>query len=271
MAVEGFILDRRATQRSGDTIEWYEQKLGRLVKDLGDPAVGVITPRMLREWLVGLPVSAHTLHGYYRALRALFGWLEVEEDLPNPIKKVKAPKVPKQVKERLGAEDVRLLLNACKSLRDRALVILLYHTGIRAAEVRGLKVADLHLKEGYLVVLGKGNKQRQVPVSGQAASAIWKWLASSKRPESPWVFPTRAGTQMSYATLRDITRRLEERTGIHCNPHKFRRSFATQYAGEGNLFALQKIGGWESLEMVRHYANLNPEQVKKDYRRTMGE
>lgn len=277
LVAQGWLADLRYRGRSPQTLRWYEDKLHHILPHWQGVDVESITPPQIREFLLSLPGGDETVHGYYRALRALHRWGAREWDLPNPMAKVRAPKVERKLQPRLSTQELSLLEAACGrdklGIRNRAIVILLMDTGIRATELLKLKVDDFDSKSGWIVIeRGKGGKGRVVPLSGRAVKAVIRWIGVRGKPLTPALFLrlTRGDAPLSYPALRQMLDRLEEKTGVKCNPHKFRHTFASRYAGRGNLLALQKILGHTSLEMVRRYAELDMGQVTEDYRRTMG-
>ncbi|MCX6022160.1 MAG: tyrosine-type recombinase/integrase [Chloroflexi bacterium] len=276
LAVDGWVTDLKYRRRSPRTLQSYQDHIGRAIRDWGDPDLGAVSPGQIRAWLSELPVGDATRHGYFRVLRAFWFWVAQEWDLPNTMLKVKSPAMPKVVKEKLTAEDESKLLKACgrdlEGVRNKAIVCLLLDTGIRAQELIDLQLQDVHPKDGWLLIRkGKGGKGRQVPISARASKELWRWIGKREsRDQALFTTVREPKKALAFQGLRAVLDRLEEATGVKCNPHKFRHTFATKYAGRGNLFSLQKILGHTSLEMVRRYADLNFDQVDEDYRRVMG-
>lgn len=265
-AWQGYLLELRARRSSPATVKWYENRLRRAGEALGDPDIRSVTTAILRKYFANLDATAQTAHGYFRALRALFRWLEVEGELEvSPVKKVRAPKVPTTIKPRYTDTEIKTLVAVC-GLRDRALLLVLADSGVRASEALGLDVRDLHLDSGWVLVRGKGSKEREVPISDRAAKALWRWLAHREEKVAP-VFTGPGGRRLSYEGLRDVMRRLSAKTGIEVGAHKFRHTFASRVGGKINPFALQKVLGHSSLAMTRHYTQLGFDDVQEEYKR----
>jgi site-specific recombinase XerD len=176
---------------------------------------------------------------------------------------------------RTTQRDLKLLLQACdrnkayrrpgkrecentrtSSLRDRAIVILLVDTGIRASELCGLTLRDVDFKSHRISVMGKGRKERHVPISPRCEQAVWRYLATreDKRPAAP-VFATSSGNPLDRFSLHGLLELAGRRVGVgDVHPHRFRHTFAITFLRNGgNVFALQRILGHESSTMVNKY------------------
>ena len=156
------------------TIEWYAMILARSSRALGPtrPVEGLTGPE-LRAFLLELrstlaPVS---VAGYVRTLKAFGNWLAAEELSPAPaLRALRKPKVPEKLVEPIGDDAMRRLL-AAADVRDRAILLLLLDTGLRVSEAAGIRLGDLR-PDGTLKVMGKGSRERIVPVGGTARKAI---------------------------------------------------------------------------------------------------
>jgi len=155
--------------------------------------------------------------------------------------------------------------------RDRAMLELLYSSGIRARELVGLDVRDVDLDGGTALVFGKGAKQRVVPI-GRTALRLLESYLKGVRPflarEGPddALFLNRRGNRLSYENLLRVVHRHAERIGVDMSvtPHTFRRSCATEMIrGGANLYHVKDLLGHESLDTLRHYAKLNVDDLKR--------
>lgn len=298
----GYRLHCIAEAKSPRTVTWYEQKL-RIFRDyltrqfqVTDPAA--VTADHIRRFLAHMrddvrvcdvnpcqpsatqPLSPHTVQGYYRSIHAFFSWLKREECIEkDPVANIRRPKVPETLVPTFSAGQIRNLLATSRKkrrtdFRDYAILLLLLDTGVRLAELTRLQEANLHLEEGYIQVLGKGNKERKVPLGVKVRKVLWQYLARYRpepvHPRIANVFLNQNGTPMTPGGVyRMIARRGKEAgvTGVRCSPHTFRHTFAVSYLRNGgDVFSLQKILGHTSLIVTRMYCQLNDEDVQASHR-----
>ena len=150
---------------------------------------------------------------------------------------------------------------------------MLYSTGIRVSELLGLNVRDVDLDNATAVVLGKGNKQRVVPIGKTALRLLESYLKAVrpfllKKSDEQALFLNHAGERMPYHTVRRIVQRQAEAAGleIKVTPHTFRRSCTTELIrGGANLYHVKEILGHENLETLKHYTKLTIEDLKKTH------
>jgi integrase/recombinase XerD len=157
--------------------------------------------------------------------------------------------------------------------RDRALLELLYATGCRASEVSHLTVPDMHLDERYCKCLGKGNKQRLVPVGQKAVSAIQDYidqergeLAAHASPSPPWLLLSRSGQRLRREAIWELVKRYADRAGLpdSISPHTLRHSFATHLLGGGaDLRHVQELLGHASIATTQIYTHVEQSRLKK--------
>ena len=278
--IEGFLLDRRARGLSPRTVEWYAEKLmdfqafvaGHEVRSLMD-----LTPTLVRRYL--LEAAEHHnpggVHGLYRALRALVRWF-AEEYEPSgwrdPLRRVRAPRVPEQVLEPVTLADLGAMLSVCDPAspmgrRDRAVLLGLLDTGCRAQEFIQLSVGDLNIESGCCQVRsGKGRKPRVVFLGATAREALQAYLADRGHPGplEP-LFATRDGNRLRYAGLREIVRRRARQADVPApSLHSFRRAFALGCLRSGmDIFALQRLMGHADLSILRRYLAQNEDDLRR--------
>ena len=213
--------------------------------------------------------------GFFRFLR-LVGTLD-----KNPADDLHAPRAIAGLPHFLSIEDVDKLLAAvdttnARGLRDRALVEVLYATGLRVSELCGLRVADIRSDQGYLQCLGKGSKQRIVPLGDAAAEAVRRYL-SGGRPvllrsrQSPWLFVNaRGGGKLTRVGYWKILKAQGRRAGIraHLSPHVLRHSFATHLLERGaDLRAIQAMLGHADLTTTQIYTHVLEARLRDVYDR----
>ncbi|CAM3817440.1 hypothetical protein DESA109040_22055 [Deinococcus saxicola] len=172
----------------------------------------------------------------------------------------------------MNAERIGGLLKAARNsdqpLRDTAMLLTFFDTGIRLGELIGLRVGDLQPDRGLLRVIGKGDQERSVPIGTRAFAAVNAYMMRERRPR-PGVrhlFLNRRGQQMTYSAVSIRLARFSVTLGLpreDTTPHTFRRGFAVEFLRNGgDVFTLQQILGHSSLEMTRRYVNFLDEDLK---------
>lgn len=278
--IESFLLDRRARALSPRTLDWYREKLASLsayaARQGVDSLLG-LTPHLVRAYLLEA-AETHSpggVHGLYRALRALVRWFGDEYEPPgwrDPLRRVRAPKVPEQILEPVSLNDLGKMLAVCNpatpmGLRDRALLLVLLDTGCRAQELVQLSVGDVSLENGCCQVRsGKGRKPRFVFVGTTARQALQAYLADRGHPGplEP-LFATQREGRLRYAGLREIVRRRARQADVPApSLHSFRRAFALCCLRSGmDIFALQRLMGHADLSILRRYLAQTEEDLRR--------
>lgn len=211
-------------------------------------------------------------------LRQFYGWLQREGRLDeDPTLLVDAPKLPRSLPKALGEADVEALLQApavdtALGLRDRAMLELLYATGLRVSELVGLTAAQVNLRQGVLRVVGKGGKERLVPIGAEAGHWLERYVVASRpallksgQAEALFVTARRAG--LSRQMFWNIVKKHAAAVGIassRISPHVLRHSFATHLLNHGaDLRALQMMLGHSSLTTTQIYTHVAREGLKR--------
>jgi integrase/recombinase XerD len=226
-------------------------------------------------------LSTSSLYLQIAALRAFFKFCEAERYLPaNVAENLSLPKRWKRLPKTLSDDEIRRLLaplepETPESLCDQAILEVAYASGLRLAELRSLRLENLHLDAGFLTVIGKGNKERVVPVGSHATSAIQRYLEAA-RPKlvgakSPGVlFLTKRGSGFSAPTMwRRIKARVRH-SGIPRNvtPHMLRHSFATHLLEHGaDLRVIQELLGHSSISTTELYTHVTGQRLREIHRR----
>jgi integrase/recombinase XerC len=200
------------------------------------------------------------------ALRAFFRWLAREGAADNPCEAVTAPKVPKRLPVHLSIDDLSVLLSSPDPAmplgrRDRALLELLYSSGLRAAECAGLDWKSIHEGLGVARVLGKGRKERVVPVGADALAALRTYRDGWRSPrlDERAVFLNAGGTRLTTRSIGRIVERHVAAAGLaaRATPHALRHSFATHLLENGaDLRAIQEMLGHASIATTQRYTHL---------------
>lgn len=183
----------------------------------------------------------------------------------NPASAVEGAKKPSRVPRPIDKEDVERILNAPDNQRDKAMLYILYYTGARREEVSWIKVDDINFRRGYILLRGKGNKERIVPIHKKALNEIHKLL---KEHDSEWLFPSRkTGNHISKRQVNDIVKKWAEKVGVDwVTPHKFRHSFCSHlYQSGADIKAIQDMAGHASSETTQIYTKVDNERNLMEY------
>lgn len=263
-AVDEF-LAARSLALSPHTIGDYRLTLSRLETHFPtDVIVSSITHRDIRRFLPTIPGSQKNKLNAYIGLSAFWTWLITEGYAPEHIlRRVDIPKPPQKEVSPIPYEDIVKLFAACREnpdlqKRDECLILLLLDTGVRVSELCSANVGDL--SEGMLSVMGKGSRQRRVPVSEDTVRAVDEYLETRKvtglspllhSEYSPRAHLTRDGIRIRLADLATLA------GVVNIHPHRFRHTFAINYLRNGgDAYTLQAILGHTTTEMTRHYLHI---------------
>ena len=204
------------------------------------------------------------------ALRNFFSWCVEEGEIKdNPCDRVDAPKLGKYLPAVLSVEEVSAILdsvdlNAPYGKRNRAILEVLYGCGLRVSEAATLRISHVHLDDGFVDIIGKGNKQRLVPLGEVAADAIRAYLPDRPLPASAayddYLFLNRFGKPISRISLFNLVKSQAMAAGIQkeISPHTFRHSFATHLIENGaDLRIVQEMLGHESILTTEIYTHID--------------
>ncbi|WP_289709815.1 tyrosine recombinase XerC [Actinobacillus suis] len=209
------------------------------------------------------------------ALRQWFNYLvQQEQMMVNPALGIKSPKVGKHLPKNIDAEQVGQLLNTEASepleLRDLAMMELMYSSGLRLSELQGLDLGDMDLATREVKVLGKGNKERILPIGTKALQALQAWLGvrNDFNPQDNAVFLNKRGGRLSHRSIQLAMQKWGKKQGLetHLHPHKLRHSFATHMLeASGDLRAVQELLGHSSLSTTQIYTSLDFQHLAQIY------
>jgi integrase/recombinase XerD len=226
-------------------------------------------------------LSSESVYTQIAALRAFYRFAEAEKLLPsNPAENLSLPRRWKRLPKALTAAEIKQLLTpeqpeTPSSLCDQAVLELAYASGLRLAELRGLRLEQLHLESGFITVIGKGNKERVTPVGRMAVAALQRYLDSGRpklvRPHSPAnVFLSQRGRPFAAVTLWLRIRNRARHAGITRNvtPHMLRHSFATHLLENGaDLRVIQELLGHASISTTEVYTHVEGKRLREVHRR----
>lgn len=282
---KSFEVYNQTTGKSPNTYRWYSDKLSLFERFSGDGCqLSDLTVESVREFIAHLqgrrvrhehnrfvtnkegPLSSSYIQGFARALRAFSTWLHTEGYTDtNVLKPLKPPRIQRKVVQVLTEEEISSVLAHFNQddpfgFRNYAVVWTMLDCGLRASELCGLRTEDAHIEEGYLKVLGKGNKERLVPVGGRTQTILARWrdcfLGQFVDGESPYLFLGSSGHALTPSSIETMMKRAGQAAGVpRLHAHLLRHTFATNYLVKevADPLRLQQILGHTSLEMVRHY------------------
>ncbi len=218
-------------------------------------------------------LSAKSLQRRLSACRSFYGWLLKQGRIAaNPAAAVRAPKAVRKLPQVLDVDEavqlVELPTDVPLGLRDRALLELFYSSGLRLAEVCALRWVDLDFEQGLVTVLGKGNKQRVVPVGSHALKALKAWRESRNEWLTLFVFPGRHDKPITSRAIQLRLRQLAQRQGVfkRVHPHLLRHSFASHMLeSSGDLRAVQELLGHADIATTQIYTHLDFQYLAKVY------
>jgi integrase/recombinase XerD len=278
-------VDHLAAERglARNTLAAYRRDLAIVSRRLGKRSLAATTQDDLLDALRAMRTAGRSPRSVARwlvAVRGFFGWIAAEGEIADdPSARLTPPKVWKTLPKVLDGEDVVRLLETPdradpRGARDAAMLEVLYATGLRASELVGLTLADLHLDAGYLRCIGKGSKERVVPIGSEANAALTAYLAAA-RPQllagrrSDTLFVGRAGRALTRQGFWKLIKAHGRRAGIRTalSPHVVRHSFATHLLENGaDLRSVQMLLGHADISTTQIYTHVNRERLKRLYR-----
>jgi integrase/recombinase XerC len=273
-------LRRRGT--SPHTHRNYESDLEQLASFLeppgeSSPDIVSIQTLDLREWLASLfeaKLAAISIRRKLASVRSLFKFLHGEGLLTkNPATRLRTPKTPQRLPEVMSQEKANLILDTVEEKpakeRDLAFLELLYGCGIRVSELVGINLEDIDVAERWLRVRGKGNKERQVPLTESAASAVERYLGvrTVKLGERA-LFANKHGRRLSDRHVRTLVKlyALLSTGDSSIHPHSFRHAYATHLLADGaDLRAIQELLGHARLSTTQKYTQVSLAELMRVY------
>lgn len=269
MAFKAFCIEQRIKGNSDKTIKYYGYCVNPLIDFLGkDFEIEEITILNLKQYVFSLQdknIASNTIKSYVKGIKAFISWLYKEnyifEDLSA---KLALPKAEKKVINVLTDNEIKKLFSVFNTktfvgIRNYCICALMLDSGLRKNEVVRMQLSDLHIAENYVIVKGKGNKQRIVPLGLKSQKYLVKYMVM--RPAfvvSKALFLTKNYEPIKQGTIDKEFKKLKKVfLTRRIYPHLLRHTFATRYLENGgNIYALQQILGHSSLDMVQKYVHL---------------
>ena len=270
---------------SKNSIEAYEHDLQKLIQFLEINKIE-ITPQQIDlkilqnfvQWIHEMGMSDFSQARIISGIKAFYKYLLMEDLMDiNPAELLEAPRLKRQLPDTLDLQEIELLLNCIDQsndagVRNKAIIETLYGCGLRVTELVELRISCLYFDAGFVRVIGKGNKERLVPIGSYALKQIDLYLKhvrnknGVKKGNEDFVFLNNKGVKLSRVSIFNFIKKIVEELGIKktISPHTFRHSFATHLVeGGADLRAVQEMLGHESITTTEIYTHLDRNYLKQ--------
>ena len=272
--IESFISSKQIEGCSDRTIKYYKEIIDKF-NDSFDKSIKKISTEEIRSYLSNYKemstCGSTTIDNIRRVLSSFFSWLEDEDYIiKSPIRRIHRIKTPTTVKEVLTDENLEKLRDECENIRDLSLIELLISTGMRVGELVNLNISNLNFEDRSCIVLGKGNKEREVYFDAKTKLHLKEYISKRNDTNDALFVSLREPHQrLSISGIELIVRNLGINTNINkVHPHKFRRTLATMAIDKGMpVEQVQKLLGHVKIETTMHYAMVNQSNVKISHRK----
>jgi len=245
--LNNFIKSRREGL-SPQTIKNYQ-----LYLRLANSVVGInVKGQEIQQFLASRTCTNGGKHAYYRCLRAFYNWLyspksglglEIQN---NPILLVEPPKVERKILPSLTLQQLDYLISQAETTRDKAIISLFADSGLRLMELASINTHNIDWEHRLIKAKCKGNKEGFAPFGSRTESLLREWLNQYHDNGRLW--------DISHHAITWMLRKLKDKTGLPCNAHTFRRTFASILAKRGiDSLHIMRLGRWESIQMVERY------------------
>ena len=291
MQIDNFLTYLRLNRHYSElTIQSYRTDLLQfenfLTKDDNDKSVlendNLISTNAIRSWIMTLTeskISTRSINRKISSLRAYFRWVELNDlDFENPTLKIINPKTNYRKMSAIPENDMQTLLDSLRNeedfiaFRNYLIILLLYATGIRQAELLSIKEGDISLMLRQIRIVGKGNKERIIPLGEEIISKITKYIDLKRRYniEETTLFTDEKGKRLSKFQLYSMVHKLLENIAVsERSPHVFRHTCATHLVNEGaNIMNVKSLLGHSSIQATEVYTHTTIEELKKEYKRS---
>ncbi len=267
---------------SNNTVENYLFDLTKLFEYMNEAKLEIseIELKHLQDFLIEMSrigISTRSQARFISSIKSYFFFLMYKSKIEiDPSELLEAPKINMKIPEVLSLDEVDKIiatidLSKPEGQRNRAIIEVLYGSGVRVSELTNLLISNIYADEGFMIVDGKGDKKRLVPLSDESIKQINYWLLDRnnlniQKGHEDFLFLNRRGAQLTRAMIFTIVKRLAEASGIEKNisPHTFRHTFATHLLENGaNLRAIQLLLGHESLATTSIYTHLDVQYLRE--------
>lgn len=273
-ALDFFIAAKKIEGCSQKSLNYYYTTVSKMLNTIG-VIYHLITTEDIRTYLSNYQekngISKATIDNVRRIISSFFSWLENEDYIvKSPSRRIKKVKTGKVVKEVYSEESIELIRQNCKSIRDLAIIDLLYSTGMRVGELVKLNTTDIDFEKKECIVLGKGNKQRKVYFDAKTKIHIQQYLDSrTDSNQALFVSLLSPHNRLKISGVEIALRKIGEKLGIKkVHPHKFRRTLATKAIDKGMpIEQVQHLLGHTKIDTTLGYAMVDDENVKISHKK----
>ena len=268
---------------SPNTVDAYLRDVQKLLSYLAEEGIAVEEVRLphLQHFAAGLHdlgIGAASQCRILSGVRSFFRYLQTEGYITDdPTELLESPQTGRHLPDVLSTEEIDRMeaavdLSKWEGHRNRAIIEVMFSCGLRVSELTHLKLSDIYADEGYLRIMGKGSKERLVPISGSALAELELWYDTRchmdiRRGEEDYVFLNRRGSHLTRTMILIIVKRLAQEAGIQktVSPHTPRHSFATALLeGGANLRAIQAMLGHESIGTTEIYTHIDTTTLRRE-------
>ena len=203
----------------------------------------------IEKYLNAIPPNQYglaTRHASYRTIKTFYRWLSREYGFSNPVTGISAPILGKPILPSLTRDQVMQLIEQADTIRDKAIIAFFAESGLRLSELVSIRPENIDWELRTIQIVGKGRKEAYAPFGELTEKFLKSWIRQHQPNDNLW--------GLNQWGVASMLRRLEVATGLPCNPHTFRRTFACLLRKAGvDTMTIKDLGRWESLEMVQRY------------------
>lgn len=266
-----------------NTISTYENGLNHFVNYLDDELIDIknISEEMINDYLSYLHdrLSKTTIQNYISCLKQFYKFLQKQDFIQiNIMDNIESIKTKKRLPVVLSKEEIQELINSIDitdslSARNRCMIELLYSSGLRVSEMLSLRLQDIHLEEGVLHCIGKGNKERIIPINNTAIDLLRLYITKYRDEilngvNSNYLFTNKNGKILTRNNFYNILNHIANKSGItkHISPHTIRHTFATHLLeNDADLRSIQEMLGHADISTTTIYTHVSQDKIIKEY------
>ncbi len=241
-----FLQSRQALGVSPRTLDYYRERLSKFVVNVDYIEA---SRQAIEQYLNSIPPNQYglaTRHASYRTIKTFYRWLSREYGFSNPVTGISAPILGKPIFPSLTREQVMQLIERAGTIRDKAIIAFFTESGLRLSELVSIWPENINWELHTVQIVGKGRKEAYAPFGELTEKYLKSWIRQRQPNGNLW--------GLNQWGIASMLRRLEIITGLPCNPHTFRRTFACLLRKAGlDILTIKDLGRWESLEMVQRY------------------
>ncbi len=240
--------------------------------------ISIAHARAFLNYLTELEISATSQARIVSGLKAFYKFMQLQNLIDdNPLELLEAPKIGRKLPEVLSVEEIDKMQNSLdlsipENFRNKVIIETLYSCGLRVSELINLRITDLHFDENYISVIGKGDKQRLIPIGGKAKKLISLYINNQRgslrieKGSENIVFLNRRGKKLTRQMIFIMLKKIAEQAGItkQLSPHTLRHSFATHLIeGGADLYSIQIMLGHSSITTTEIYTHIDRQYLKE--------